>query len=318
MRSAKHECELPHTTRSMSMQSVKFKDGMVITADDLDTAMRYPLGVFQTLVRAYFGCGIVCGLEVRDPGDKDYKEVSDCPKLPTPNFIVCIAPGVALGCDGYPIELCAPIRLNLTPDLCCDPRPEKVLIAIRRRTSDDAPRQDCGGQGGNCGCGRNGNCGCGQSPSCQCTRVRDHAEVRVFNAPGPKGLCALPEPKISQQDGVAGNAAPERESKASVCDCLKVCSDCDACGESWILLGEVKIPKKAVGNETQAGISLLPHGRRQYVKPIQCACNETQRLKEVDDKRLEQYKAQQKAYLEQQAKLEDRLKLLEDKVNRPN
>ncbi|WLA69205.1 hypothetical protein [Bradyrhizobium diazoefficiens] len=301
----------------MSMQSVKFRDGMVITADDLDTAMRYPLGVIQTLVRAYFGCGIVCGLEVRDPGAQDYQEVPDCPRLPAPNFTVCIEPGVALGCDGYPIELCAPIKLDLTPDPCCDPRPEKVCIAIRRRTSDDAPRQDCGGQG-NCGCGQNKSCGCGQTghtPSCQCTRIRDHVEVRVFNAPGPKGLCALPEQKTSpRQDGVPGAAAREREFKVGLCDCLKACSDCDACGESWILLGEVTIPKKAVGNETQLGISLVPESRRQYVKPTQCACNETARLneeakhqKEDDDERL-------KAYQKREADIETRLKALEAKV----
>ena len=172
MRAAKYDCELPHTTRSMSLQSVKFKDGMVITADDLDTAMRYPLGVFQTLVRLDFGCGIVCGLEIRDPGAQDYKEVTDCPRLPAPNFTVCIEPGVALGCDGYPIELCAPVKLDLTPDPCCDPRPVEVYIAIRRRTSDDAPRQDCGGQSGNCGSPRANGTQNGHASSCQCTRVK--------------------------------------------------------------------------------------------------------------------------------------------------
>src|SRR4051795_229533 len=128
MRSATHDCELPHLVRPMPVQSVKFKDGMVITADDLDTAMRYPLGVFQTLVRAYFGCGIVCGLEIRDPGAGDYKPAagSDCIKLPQPNFTVCIEPGVALGCDGYPIELCAPVKLDLRPDPCCVTPPEEV------------------------------------------------------------------------------------------------------------------------------------------------------------------------------------------------
>lgn len=312
MRAAKYDCELPHITRSMSLQSVKFKDGMVITADDLDTAMRYPLGVFQTLVRAYFGCGIVCGLEIRDPGAADYKEVKDCPRLPAPNFTVCIEPGVALGCDGYPIELCAPIKLDLTPDPCCDPRPEKVCIAIRRRTSDDVPRQDCGGQG-DCGCGQKHSQN-GHASSCQCTRIRDHVEVKVFNAPGPTtGLCALPpETKTStERDGVAGAAAPEHKAQVSLCDCLKGCSGCDACGESWVLIGFVKIPKKVDVDQRHEGISLDPEPprRRQYVKPIQCVCDhavDAGLLNKVDDERL-------KAYQKRDSEIEERLKKLEGK-----
>lgn len=302
MRATKHECELPHKTQLMSLQSVKFKDGMVITADDLDTAVRYPVDVFRSLVRAYFGCGIVCGLEIHDPGARDYKEVKDCPRLPAPNFTVCIEPGVALGCDGYPIELCAPIKLDLTRNECCPPLTEdaKVTIAIRRCTSDDAPRQDCGCQAGNCGCGQKQGQN-GHASSCQCTRVRDHVEVKVFDKP-PPGLCPqLVTEKTDPKKIVSGGAVAERETKkVSICDCLRACSGCDACGESWVLLGEVTIPKKAVGSETQAGISLVSPSRRQYVKPTQCICKETERLKEVDDERL-------KAYAEQQAKLEDRL-----------
>ena len=150
--------------------------------------------------------------------------------MPQPNFTVCIEPGVALGCDGYPIELCAPIKLNLNPDPCCDPRPDEVYIAIRRQTSDDTPRQDCGCQSGNCGCGKSGN---GGASSYQCTRLRDHVEIRVFNKlKPPPGLCALPEKQtVGQQQGAPAGAVAQVV-KPTLCDCLKTCSGCDACGES--------------------------------------------------------------------------------------
>src|SRR5262249_54950808 len=120
--SATNYCDLPKATRSTSLQAVNFKDGMIVTADDLATAMRYPLAVFQTLVRAYFGCGIVCGLDVKQVTPAAPPN-PNCPPPTNSNYMVCIDRGVALGCDGYPIELCAPINLDLTPDPCCTPRP---------------------------------------------------------------------------------------------------------------------------------------------------------------------------------------------------
>ena len=63
MRIATSHCELPRKVQQTSTQAVKFRDGMIITAEDLDAATRYPLNIFQTLIRAYFGCGVVCGLE---------------------------------------------------------------------------------------------------------------------------------------------------------------------------------------------------------------------------------------------------------------
>src|SRR5215212_6965808 len=140
MKSAIDHCDLPRAIRSTSLQTTKFKDGMVITADDLDTAMRYPLAVFQTLIRAYFGCGVMCGLElgIKEPGKPNYKDKRK------PPVTVTVSPGTALGCDGFPIELCAPVTLPIVIDPCCANPPTCVCIAIRRITSDEAPRDDCG------------------------------------------------------------------------------------------------------------------------------------------------------------------------------
>ena len=42
-------------SRPGPIESVMFTDGMLVTAEDLNSAMRYPLTVMQVLNRAYFG-----------------------------------------------------------------------------------------------------------------------------------------------------------------------------------------------------------------------------------------------------------------------
>src|SRR6059058_2405646 len=54
-------------TQPGSTEAVQFSDGMLVTAEDLSAAMRYPLSVIQVLLKAYFGCGIVCGLGLTKP-----------------------------------------------------------------------------------------------------------------------------------------------------------------------------------------------------------------------------------------------------------
>jgi hypothetical protein len=250
--SATDHCELPKATHPTSLQAVNFKDGMIVTADDLATAMRYPLAVFQTLVRAYFGCGIVCGLGVKPVGPA----AADPSKNPgpgqvKPNYMVSIDRGVALGCDGYPIELCAPVSLDLTPDPCCPHNPTTVCIAIRRITSDGAPRQDCG-------CSGNGS-----SPQYQCTRVKDQVLIQAFAGEPPTGTCAKPRPAAGRADPAGPAPTPAPDPRTQICECLKACSDCDACGESWVLLACVKIDN---------GIRSLDVTGRKYVKPIECLC----------------------------------------------
>ena len=139
MKPATHHCDLPRPViRPTSLQTTKFRDGMVITADDLDTAMRYPLAVFQTLIRAYFGCGVICGLKIHlkkpHPGAKDSKDYKDGKKPPV---VICLDRGTALGCDGFPIELCAPVSLPLTLDPCCD---DPVGLCLYRDPPDHVGR----------------------------------------------------------------------------------------------------------------------------------------------------------------------------------
>src|SRR5918997_4516126 len=98
-------------TQPGSTEAVQFSDGMLVTAEDLSTAMRYPLSVVQVLLKAYFGCGIVCGLDLKNPAEGEAAQTPRVdpatgkkPPQRPPNFILTVEKGVALGCDGYPIE----------------------------------------------------------------------------------------------------------------------------------------------------------------------------------------------------------------------
>jgi hypothetical protein len=246
-------------SRPSSTEAVVFTDGMLVTADDLQAAMHYPLSVVQVLLRSYFGCGIICGLEVTGPKEReDLIEKPGCE--PERGYVVKIAPGVALGCDGYPIELCSEVKLDLSPDPCGCPieAAQTRFIAIRReRASEPSSR-------GRCGCG-------GGDPQHQCTRQRDHILIQAFDAP-PKGACMQPP---------ALHPADKRE---SLCDCLRHCSDCDCCTEPWVVIAVLQIDDKGVVADSVNGAQLVgSEGGRRYVKPIACQCANEQGWSERQD-----------------------------------
>lgn len=225
MKTKERSSELPETTRPTTIESVTFRDGMIVTADDLDAAMRYPTSLLLTVNRAFFGCGVVCGLELR-------------PKS-TGGWVLCVDPGVAIDCRGYPIELCSSVELDLSPEACaCEPPPDKVCIAVKRTTSDAAPRDACG-------CDLD-------APQFDCRRVRDHVVVKVFTEPE---ITALAD-RVCRRD--PADATP-------VCDALTACSSC-SCGASWILLGCVSLKKEEgiVGAPDTSG--------KRWVKPVAALC----------------------------------------------
>lgn len=240
------ELELFDEIRKSDIKSTVFSDGMVVTADDLDTAMRYPIDLFQTLVRAYFGCGIVCGLKVHKYPNQDVE-----------TFCVKIEPGVALDCYGHPLQLCDGVEINLAPDPCAfgDP-PECVCIAIRRDAMPEAPRED------------GDDCDDNGKPRAQYRRERELVRIKVFKPEDlPKTLCA--HAKTSGDDGlkevmqVADSVASETQLDR-LCECLKSCPDCYCCGEAWVLLACIELGT--------CGVKEPDSSRRKYIKPIECHC----------------------------------------------
>lgn len=266
------------TSRPASTEAVAFTDGMLVTAADLRAATQYPLSVMQVLVRSYFGCGIVCGLDVSNPNEQAGRAANpDCP--PENGFIVEIAPGVALGCDGFPVEICSRVKLDLSPDPCGCPveGAQTRWIAIRRVTSAEP-------SGGGCGCGSGSGCGCGAgggSPGQQCTRVRDHVLIQAFDTV-PVGACMQPPAKPeTAKDGARGAAIPVKKSGESLCDCLKHCAECDRCADPWVVIAVLEIKKDGGKDSKKDGIVagsinrtdlVEKAGGRRWVKPIACLC----------------------------------------------
>ncbi len=237
-------------TKKTNMVSTVFTDGMVVTADDLHTAMRYPIELIQTLIRAYFGCGIVCGFEVNKYPEEAEK-----------TFCVKIEPGVALDCHGYPLQLCESVKIDLTPDPCaCEDPPECLCIAIRRDMVPEAPRQD------------SSDCDVNGKASCQYARERELVRIKVFKPEDlPKTLCARPGKwdcrtceEDEQGNGNTGTLDTWENKQKVLGQCLKTCSDCNCCGEAWVLLTCVKL--------NECSVEKVVDSRRKYIKPIACLC----------------------------------------------
>ena len=285
----------PGTIHPMSAESVNFKNGMIVTADDLGAAMMYPVALMQTVNRAVFGCGVVCGFELRPdpelcgrkgPCDPCAKDGTEGNRQAYPNFVVEIGRGAALDCAGLPIEICKPVRFDIAPESCgCDSQGGTVCILARRVSASEAPRGNC--------------CDTGAVP--QCSRQRDHVEIRAFTPDKlPHQVCmrapdrpkddgcgngqtsddAYPAPSVPATPS-APTAARGRETREevivtgsrrpSLCDCLKTCGDCDCCGEGWVLLGCVTLCEGGILVDSFDGDRA--YRMRRWIKPIACACD---------------------------------------------
>ncbi|MEE8056673.1 MAG: hypothetical protein V3T17_02375 [Pseudomonadales bacterium] len=299
-----NDLKLSETTHPSSVQSTVYSDGMVVNSEDLNTAQQYPLALMQIFMRAYFGCGVVCGFDVTLVGDPL-----------SHNYCLRVEPGVAMDCLGYPMQLCEPSVINLTPESCdpCNPLdyqnlPTDVLIAIRRSTVEQSPRND-----GN-------HCDTQGKAQCNYSRAREVLVIKVFSAEAPPHcLCRSTLVTGAEDDGTSGadtdssdtsgtDAAASgvgrsneeialntshkistgistglRQSNTAQdpCECLKECGEChccDCCDESWVLLASVKV--------TQDGLTDLNTAVRKYIKPIQCLCGPSQSLNRTVDMSL--------------------------------
>ena len=257
---------LPETTKPTTIESVKFRDGMIVTADDLDAAMRYPASLLHTVLRAYFGCGVVCGLGLRVKKRSDGK----------PRWVLCVDRGVAIDCHGQPIELCVPGRARPQPGRRAPARtpPPEVCVAVRRITSDEAPHDGC-------------TCDV-DDPRFDCRRVRDHVVVKAFTRTElealPGTVCQRPKPAKpaagpgaeNPPNGGEESLSGDGKSWKTLCEALTACSSC-TCGACWILLGSVTL-------NAEKGIVGGPEfGERQWVKPIEVLCAGLDRIGELAD-----------------------------------
>src|SRR4051812_8617651 len=81
-----------------------FSEGLLLQDDDLTTGVNYTRDLSRLMFRTLFGCGVLCGLRVKEP-------TFDCGKLK-----VEVARGVALDCVGDPVEVPKPQTVEV--DTC--------------------------------------------------------------------------------------------------------------------------------------------------------------------------------------------------------
>jgi hypothetical protein len=240
------QSHLPEITERTALERVRFQDGMVVNADDLHLAMTYPVDVLRTLARAYFGCGIVCGLEVDVKGES--------------GFTVEVKKGVALDCHGHPLELRRSVCLDLTPGECAK-LPDRLCIAIGRVTTEESPRpaSECLGEA--------------SDPAYNCTRVQEYVRIKVFAEDDlPGTICMYKESEATDvaqtgEDCNPGEGVSEStQTSPDPCSCLAPCRDEVCCDDAWVLLACVE--RNAEGF-AQEGIDT---SSRKYVTPIDCLC----------------------------------------------
>jgi hypothetical protein len=268
-----HKTADPQVLVPTTVERVKFHDGQLVDAETLTTAMMFPVSLLQMVLRSYLGCGIVCGLEVTRPDEKQ-----PC---------VRIRPGVIVDCHGSPVELCREVVLDLTPDPCtCELESRKLCIVMRRATSEDAPRQPCGR---GCGCGGTE----GSHHDCNRVRdqvlikavdlerldpVRDHVCSKLSDVPdddhddaGKPGESAVPSAAGREAEPDPSIAGRRSEQDHPDCACLMACEERCCAERSWVLLACVTIsPTDDDACASGYRLDEVDPAGRKYVKPIEC------------------------------------------------
>src|SRR5262245_66108854 len=72
-----------------TLTKAKFGPGMLLQHEDLEQLNTYTRDLSRLLFRSFFGCGVVCGLVVTPPAEK--------------NREVMVGAGLALNCSGDPV-----------------------------------------------------------------------------------------------------------------------------------------------------------------------------------------------------------------------
>lgn len=253
----------PEAIKPTSSEAVRFRDGDMVDADALTTAMHYPVSLLRTALRSYLGCGVVCGLEV-----EEYKGAGD-----HESYTVTVRAGAMIDCHGYPVELCGDVHLDLSPDPCDYGEGEqKVCLVMRRITDDDVPPHPCG-------CDTD-------AARYQCTRLRDHALIRAVDLSELRASGDAICERVQASPDTAQGSRMDR-----LCACLTTCSEICCSGTSWVLLGCVTVRPR--GSDGSGGISSpdIDLDVRRYVKPIECQCSQAARQIEDLETRLSRLEA---------------------------
>lgn len=181
------------TARGLStLTRPRFGPGMLLQHDDLDLLADYTRDLNRLLFRSLFGCGVVCGLEV--------KHAEECGK-----DTITVDGGLGLLCSGDPVYV--PRQQTVVIDEECAGITEtKLWVVLCRTTKACSPRPSM--------CASDDD-----EMASSATRERDGFEIRVLADP-PKCACFCELPK-DEGEGKEGEEAP-----ADACGCVDPTDPC--------------------------------------------------------------------------------------------
>jgi len=240
----------------------RFTPGIMLLDEDLTAAVEYPRTLIRLLFRSLFGCGVVCGFEVAG--------AADCGELK-----VTVKPGVALDCQGDPIELCSEQIVGLP----CEEKLNNIWVVVCRSGERSCVPRDVACPGDDDG------------KSAVPTRTRDCFEIKLLkdldeHACGCKpvkqnGDAAPAQPQKAPRLGgaaapepanTAGNQLPDlakamgpeywnchRDHYCGVCSCGCCCDEC------VVLAKLVRTPSKENG---KPATWTSDYSVRRFIRPV--------------------------------------------------
>jgi hypothetical protein len=139
---------------------------LLLEDEDLTSAVDYTRNMMRLMFRSLFGCGVICGLDVKARLTCNGTRVE-----------ATIGKGVALSCMGDPIEI--PTAFPITYDAKCDPLPHYLWVVVCYRDVCCGPRDI--------------SCAPDDEGHRVPTRIRDGFEVRIYSKQ-PKCACSCEPP----------------------------------------------------------------------------------------------------------------------------
>lgn len=218
-----------------------FGPGMLLQHEDLELLTGYTRELSRLLFRSFFGCGVVCGLAVTEPGE-------DCGKL-----VVTVGAGLALDCSGDPVYV--PKDQRLTLDDNCDKTIEGPLwVILCGATMPCGPRTSM--------CASDDD-----EATAVCARERAMFEIRVVGE-RPKCLCGCnppteePQAEGHKSECLCADPASDcyRDHYAGRCGCQ--CGDGSDCGCDCILLARLEKTRDESAPWT------VDHRVRRFIRPV--------------------------------------------------
>jgi len=152
----------------------RFGPGMLLQHDDLEQLGTYTRDLSRLLFRSFFGCGVVCGLEITME--------ENCGKL-----CMSVDQGLALTCEGDPIYV--PKKTTFAVDENCELDEDELWVVLCGTSKCCAPRT--------------ASCPTDEDESSSvCTRERDWFEIKVVREK-PECVCGCDPgvPETTYQDG---------------------------------------------------------------------------------------------------------------------